>query len=115
MRVALPLLCFLCGCSSQANHIGNPFTAPISGFATAASNAIYSQRRGAVELFVKTNHPELIAQINAGGGEVLSEAMDKANIPTEDRPARVVQLQSDLGLYNANPGALITALMVYGG
>jgi len=41
--------------------------------------------------------------------------MDAANIPVEDRPARIFQMQSDLGLYNANPGALVTALMVYGG
>lgn len=95
--------------------MGNPFTAPFSGLATAASNAVYSQRRGAVELFVKTNHPALINEINAGGGPTLTEAMNTANIPTEDRPARVLQLQSDLGLYNANPGALVTALMVYGG
>jgi len=115
MRNTLIFLALLAGCSNEANHLGNPFTAPISGFATAASNAIYSQRRGAVELFVKTNHPALIEQINAGGGVTLTEAMDTANIPVEDRPARIFQMQSDLGLYNANPGALVTALMVYGG
>ncbi|MDG1377303.1 MAG: hypothetical protein P8P56_09840 [Yoonia sp.] len=115
MRSALPVFCFLAACSSQDNQLGNPFTAPFAGFATAASNAVYSDRRGAVELFVKTNHPTLIQQINAGGGPTLTEAMNKANIPLEDRPARIVQLQSDLGLYDATPGALITALMVYGG
>jgi len=115
MRSALPVFCLLAACSSQGNQLGNPFTAPFTGFATAASTAVYSQRRGAVELFVKTNHPVLIQQINAGGGPTLTEAMNKANIPVEDRPARIVQLQSDLGLYEVNPGALITALMIYGG
>lgn len=111
MRNTLIFLALLSGCTGDAN----PFTAPISGFATAASNAVYSQRRGAVELFVKTNHPALITEIAAGGGQTLTQAMDTANIPLEDRPARQVQLQSNLGLYEVNPGALITALMVYGG
>jgi len=115
MRRALPVFCLLAACSSQGNQVGNPFTAPFSGFATAPSTAVYSQRRGAVELFVKTNHPALIHQINAGGGPTLTEAMNTANIPVEDRPTRIVQLQSDLGLYEVNPGALITALMIYGG
>jgi hypothetical protein len=115
MRIPLILLVVLAGCTNEANHLGNPFTAPISALATAASNAVYSARRGEVEVLVKSNHPALIAQINAGGGPILTQAMDTANIPLEDRPARIVQMQSDLGLYNANPGALVTALMVYGG
>jgi len=41
--------------------------------------------------------------------------MDAARIPQEDRETRIFQMQSDLGLYQANPGALVTALMVYGG
>jgi hypothetical protein len=40
--------------------------------------------------------------------------MDAARIPERDRPARVIQLQSDMGLYAVNPGALVVALMVYG-
>ena len=105
----------LAACSSEANHLGNPLLLPISGLATAASNAIYSQRRGKVEVLVKSNHPALIAQINAGAGPILTQAMETAEIPVLDRPARIIQLQSDLGLYTANPGALVTALMVYGG
>lgn len=95
--------------------MGNPLMLPISGLATAASNAIYSQRRGAVEVFVKTNHPALINEINVGAGPTLSQAMNTAEIPAEDQPTRILQLQSDLGLYEVNPGALVTALMVYGG
>lgn len=114
MRFTLPCLCFLAACSGEANHLGNPLMLPLTGLATAASNAVYSQRRGAVEILVKTNHPALIAEINTGSGPVLTQAMDTARIPVEDRPTRIIQLQSDLGLYQANPGALITALMVYG-
>ncbi len=114
MRFSLPCLVFLAACSSEANHLGNPLLLPFSGLATLAENAVYSERRGAVEVLVKTNHPALIDEINAGGGPILTQAMNTARIPANDRPARIIQLQSDLGLYQANPGALVTALMVFG-
>jgi hypothetical protein len=41
--------------------------------------------------------------------------MDLAAIPARDRPARTIQLRADSGLYENAPGALVTALMVYGG
>lgn len=115
MRITLIFLVVLAGCSNEANHLGNPFFLPISGLTTAASNAVYSERRGTVEVLVKSNHPALIDQINAGNGPILTQAMDAARIPQEDRETRIFQMQSDLGLYQANPGALVTALMVYGG
>jgi hypothetical protein len=115
MRIPLIFLVVLAGCSNEANHLGNPFFLPISGLTTAASNAVYSERRGTVEVLVKSNHPALINQINAGNGPILTQAMDAARIPQEDRETRIFQMQSDLGLYQANPGALVTALMVYGG
>ena len=120
MRIPLIFLVVLAGCSNEANHLGNPFFLPISGLTTsglttAASNAVYSERRGTVEVLVKSNHPALIDQINAGNGPILTQAMDAARIPQEDRETRIFQMQSDLGLYQANPGALVTALMVYGG
>ena len=115
MRIPLIFLVALAGCSNEANHLGNPFFLPISGLTTAASNAVYSERRGTVEVLVKSNHPALIDQINAGNGPILTQAMDAARIPQEDRETRIFQMQSDLGLYQANPGALVTALMVYGG
>jgi hypothetical protein len=115
MRILLIFLVVLAGCSNEANHLGNPFFLPISGLTTAASNAVYSERRGTVEVLVKSNHPALIDQINAGNGPILTQAMDAARIPQEDRETRIFQMQSDLGLYQANPGALVTALMVYGG
>jgi hypothetical protein len=115
MRIPLIFLVVLAGCSNEANHLGNPFFLPIAGLTTAASNAVYSERRGTVEVLVKSNHPALIDQINAGNGPILTQAMDAARIPQEDRETRIFQMQSDLGLYQANPGALVTALMVYGG
>ncbi len=115
MRVTLFLLPLLAGCSGEANHLGNPLLWPVTGLSTAAENAAYNARRGQVEVIVKTNFDQIIADIVAGGGDVLTQAMDTARIPDADRPARVLQMQRDLALYQGNPGALVVALMVYGG
>ena len=74
-----------------------------------------AQRRGAVEVAVKSAHPTILDEIEAGSGPNLIRAFDAAGVPSQDRPARVLQLRGDLGLYAANPGALVTALMLYGG
>jgi hypothetical protein len=49
-----------------------------------------------------------------GGGPALTEAMNVAGTQVADRPARIIQLQSNMALYESTPGALVTALMVYG-
>ena len=111
-----PFIFCLClaACSNEANHLGNPLLLPISGIGNAFNNAAYAQRRGAVELLVKSNHGALIEEIAVGGGPLLDEAMETANIPQAERPARILQLQGDIGLYTDNLEALIVALMVYG-
>lgn len=112
-----PLLCLVltAACSNEANHIGNPLLLPIAGVATLFENTVYNERRGKVEIFVKTNHPALIQDIISGGGPTLTQAMDLARIPAQDRETRIIQMQSDIGLYTTNLGALVTALMVFGG
>lgn len=116
MHIRTLFLCtVLASCSSEANHIGNPLLLPISGLGTAFENATYNQRRGRVEVFVKTNHDTLLKDIKNGGGKTLTQAMALANIPQQDRATRITQLQGDLGLYTDNVGALVVALMVYGG
>ena len=115
MRASLFALPLLIACSDQANHLGNPLLLPVSGISTALDNAVYSERRGRVELLVKTNHRAILDDIHAGGGPTLAQAMDAARIPAADRPTRILQLQGDVGLYQTTPGALVTALMVYGG
>lgn len=107
-------LVLLTACSGDANHLGNPLMLPVSGVNTAIDNAAYSRRRGAVELIVKSERDAIVSDIRAGGGTTLERAFDTAMVPIEDRPARVIQLQSDLPLYINAPGALVTALMVYG-
>jgi hypothetical protein len=113
MKRTLITLTILCGCSTEANHIGNPLLLPFSAVSTGIGNAAYNQRRGQVEIDVKTNHPAIMADIANGGGDHIARAMDIAGIVIEDRPARLIQLRSDLALYQASPDALITALMVY--
>ena len=83
--------------------------------ASPADNAAYQQRRGAIEIIVKSELSALLNDIAAGGGATLTRAFDTAGVPTQDRPARIIQLEGDRGLYEANPGALVTALMLYGG
>lgn len=110
-RFAPFALLVLAACGPQGSPLFAPFDAVQNGINTAA----YSQRRGTVELIVKSEFPALLNDISAGSGPALSRAMDAALIPAQDRPTRTLQLQGDLGLYSANPGALVTALMVYGG
>ena len=71
-------------------------------------------RRGAVEVAVKGAYPAILGEIARGGGPDLQAALDAAGVPAGDRPARLIQLRGDLGLYEANPGALVAALMLYG-
>jgi hypothetical protein len=113
MKRTLIVLTILCGCSTEANHIGNPLLLPFSAVSTGFGNAAYNQRRGQVEIYVKSNHQAIMADIVNGGGDHIARAMDIAGIATEDRPTRLIQLRSDQALYRTSPEALITALMVY--
>lgn len=114
MRRQLIILIATAGCTQDANHLGNPLMLPVSGVSTMFQNAAYDTRRGEVEVLVKSNHEAILSDIRADGGPNLSEAMDAARIPNRDRPTRLIQLQSDIGWYETAPGALVTALMVYG-
>ena len=108
-------LFFIAACSSGTNHIGNPLLLPIQAIGNGIDNAIYQQRRGQVEVIVKSTFPTIIEEVAIGAGPTLTRAMDASGVPIEDHPARVMQLQGDIGLYRTNPEALIAALMVYGG
>ena len=113
MRWPLITVLLISACSNAPNHVGSPFLVPTNAITSAAQHAVYNQRRGQVEVFVKSNFTAVIADIRAGGGPILTEAMNSAGVPLNDRPARIIQLRSDIGLYETAPGALITALMVY--
>jgi hypothetical protein len=115
MRWLLILTVLTSACSQDGGHLGNPLMLPASGASPLFGSTAYTQRRGAVEITVKSNFDAIITDIRAGRGPILSDAMDTAGIPPRDRPTRVIQLQSNIGLYQSNPDALVTALMVYGG
>lgn len=108
------LITVVSGCSNQANHVGNPLLLPISAIGNGIENAAYQQRRGQVEVIVKSNFPDILDEISIGSGDTLTSAMNAANIRGEERPARILQMQGDLMLYQNNPEALVVALMVYG-
>ncbi|WP_342075694.1 hypothetical protein [Yoonia sp. SS1-5] len=114
MRLALPSLLLLAACSGEANHLGNPLLWPLTGAQTAAENLVYQQRRGEVEILVKSNFAAITRELEVGDGPTLQTAMATAGIPENERPARLLQLRGDRALYQSNPGALVTALMVYG-
>ena len=114
MRSSLLFLVFIAGCSNEANHLGNPFLLPVNALTSATENAIYQQRRGKVEVIVKSEFDAIISDIQSGGGPTLTRAFDEAGVPDEERATRAFQLNNDLGLYAGNPGALVTAIMVYG-
>lgn len=113
MRCMMIAVCLLGGCSTEANHLGNPALLPFLAPSTGLGNAAYNQRRGAVEVFVKSNYTAILMDIANEGGPTLSQAMDIAGVPAADRPARFIQLRSDLALYQNSPDALVVALMVY--
>ena len=111
---ALAALC-LAACTDAAQTFDTAVVAPVSGAISGIGNAATDvDRRAAVELIVKAEHPALLQDIAAGGGPVLTRAFDAAGVPEEDRPTRRFQLNRDLGLYTDNPGALVLALSVYG-
>lgn len=114
MRWPLISITILACCAQAPNDLGNPLSVPLNGVSSIFGNAAYDKRRGQVEVVVKSNYTAIQDDIRAGGGPMLAKALDVAGVPQRDRPARIIQLRSDMGLYAASPGALVTALMVYG-
>lgn len=112
MRPALILPCLLAvaACGENPVQLFNPFT----GDAITINPQGYSERRGMVELEVKDRFGEVLANIETGGGPALTRALDAAAVPSDERPARILQLQGDIEVYRGNPDALITQLLLFG-
>lgn len=111
----LPLIGLMLMASCTNGMTAGPLLFPGTELGAATVEPGYQQRRGAVEIAVKSGYPAILDEIMAGGGPILTDAMDTAGVPMADRPARIIQLNSDMALYAVNPGALVSALMVYGG
>ncbi|MBS1302769.1 hypothetical protein [Loktanella sp. SALINAS62] len=109
MRLTLSCLIILGACAPAGVALQNPFTGVLS------KPSLSDQQRGAVELAVKSELPAIMNDVSAGGGPALTRAFDAAGVPVADRPARIIQLRSDSGLYAASPGALASALLIWGG
>ena len=92
----------------------NPLVTTVTDGARAVTDPAYAQQRGAVEVFVKVNHQAILTDMATGGGPNLTRAFDLARVPEGDRIGRRLQMEGDRGLYEQNPEALISALMVYG-
>lgn len=109
MRItALIFLGLAAACSADGT---SPVLGPLQAMGAGLQNQISNENRGAVEVFVKSNHPALIADVQRGGGPTLTAAYDLAEAPQPLRATQTLRLQSDLALYNANPGALVLAIM----
>ncbi|MBI1417979.1 MAG: hypothetical protein GC146_12225 [Limimaricola sp.] len=109
--LSLPVLALAAACTADGNLSDSIFGPP----RTEAQRTADAQRRGAVEIAVKSTWPEILDQIAAGGGPALDAAFDAAGVPAQDRPTRRVQLRGNYALYAENPGALVTTLLLYGG
>ena len=114
MRWPLITACLLAACSQGAIAPGNPLQSPAHATNSVLGSAAFEKRRGQVEIVVKANYEEIKKDIQAGGGPILTKAFDTAGVPDADRPTRILQLQSDAGLFQTSPAALVTALMLYG-
>lgn len=111
-KLAFVLMTLTAACSSDANHLGNPLLLPLNAIGNSIGNAAYNETRGKVEIYVKSNHPALVADIRRGGGPFLTKAYDIAGAPKPIRAEHTLQLQSDLQIYAGSPDALVVAVMV---
>lgn len=87
---------------------------PLPRMLEAITDPAARQNQGALELYVKTNHRAIMADIEGGGGAALTRSFDLANVPATDRPARILALQGDFAAYESNPGSLILSLGLWG-
>jgi hypothetical protein len=107
MRLILPLVLALAACSTGSQ------ISPIDGLRGLVDPAD-ADRRGAVELVVKSAYPTILDEIADGGGPNLTQAFDTSGVPVGDRPTRIIQLDGQLGLYAENPSALVLAITAFG-
>jgi len=94
---------------------------PGAAVSNAFGNAAYNARRDRVKALVTLHERALVAEIDAGGGRTLNDAMDAARVPAPERPLLLTELRGEPHIYRLAgiPGrldieAVTVALMVYG-
>jgi len=118
---ALILATGLAGCNSGPSHIPPLWHLPGAAVSNAFGNAAYNARRDRVKALVTLHERALVAEIDAGGGRTLNDAMDAARVPAPERPLLLTELRGEPHIYRLAgiPGrldieAVTVALMVYG-
>ncbi|MCU0908898.1 MAG: hypothetical protein MUF73_16015 [Rhodobacteraceae bacterium] len=76
--------------------------------------ATRNPREGEVQAFVAQNHPALIADVEAGGGPTLDQAMAISGVNAATRDILMLRLQSELPLYRRSPLATAAVIAAHG-
>lgn len=119
MRISLSCLLIgasLSGCASKgASHIGNPLTLPGRAIINGVQNASYEARRARVKAFALENRAQIYADIDAGGGNALMQAMDLAQVTPAKRADLIAELRAHPEIYRREDiEPVIVAIMVHG-
>lgn len=106
------------GCAGEASHIPPLWQLPGAAVSSAFENASYDAKRGRVEQIVSLHRDAIAAEIDAGGGPRLTEAMVAAGVPDAVRPVLLNDLRSNRDIYRDGRALKIepvtVALMVHG-
>ncbi len=114
----LLIVILLAGCSGGPSHIPPLWQLPGAAVSSAYENAGYDAKRGRVKQIVSRHSAEIAAEIDAGGGIRLTEAMVAAGVPEATRPMLLTDFRSRPDIYRNWRGVQIepvtVALMVHG-
>jgi len=107
----LAATCALAACSIEPRPGTNQLLSSGFAFPVGGQSEVIQRRRGAVEFFVKDNHPRIVSDIAMGGGAYLDEAIALAKVSSGSRDALKIDLRGDHQIYASSPDALVIALM----
>lgn len=115
IKPAFGLLCALAlaACSLEPRQRADQLLMPGYLLPGTPENRAYNRKRGAVEFFVKDNHPRIMADIANGDGPYLNEAIALSGVSPRAREALKMELRGDQQIYQSSPSALVTTLLGY--
>lgn len=112
--IALGVMTASCA-NRSPNHIGNPLTLPGRAIINGIQNASYEVRRARVKAFALENRAQIYADIDASGGNALTQAMDLARVTPARRADLIAELRAHPEIYRREDiEPLIVAIMVHG-